>query len=105
MRLFTTRKRVAELCAANRETLAHVVDKRAMFLLLMCIDHTLRAICCGSIRHAQGRMQECDSEEFAECVIESHPLYAFMLSECCWRATCTTDRETGAGCREACTSL
>jgi hypothetical protein len=38
-----------------------------------------RLICCGSIRHAQGRMQECDSEEFAECVIESHPLYAFLL--------------------------
>ena len=79
MRLFTTRKRVAELCAANRETLAHVVDKRALFLLLMCIDHTLRAICCGSIRHAQGRMQECDSQEFAECVVESNPLYAFLL--------------------------
>ena len=79
MRLFTTRKRVAELCAANRETLAHVVDNHALFLLLMCIDHTLRAICCGSIRHAQGRMQECDSQEFAECVVENNPLYAFLL--------------------------
>lgn len=77
--VFTTRKHVAALCAEPRAALAEVVNKRALFLLLMCLDHTLRAICCGSIRGAQARMRRCEAAEFADCVVESTPLYAYLL--------------------------
>lgn len=79
--VFAARKHVAALCAEPRVALADVVNKRALFLLLTCLDHTLRAVCCGSIRsaRARGRAPGCGPAEFAECVVESNPLYAYLL--------------------------
>ena len=79
--VFAARKHVAALCAEPRVALADVVNKRALFLLLTCLDHTLRAVCCGSIRSARVRARApgCGPAEFAECVVESNPLYAYLL--------------------------
>lgn len=79
--VFAARKHVAALCAEPRVALADVVNKRALFLLLTCLDHTLRAVCCGSIKSARVRARApgCGPAEFAECVVESNPLYAYLL--------------------------
>jgi hypothetical protein len=79
--VFATRKHVAALCAEPRVAIADVVNNRALFLLLMCLDHKLRAICCGSIRSARARARAsgCGPAEFAECVVESNQLYAYLL--------------------------
>lgn len=75
--VFAARKHVA---AEPRVALADVVNKRALFLLLTCLNHTLRAVCCGSIKSARVRARApgCGPAEFAECVVESNPLYAYL---------------------------
>ena len=88
LRLFTTRKQVVELCAENRQTLAHVVDKRALLLLLMCIDHTCARSAAApfgthgcAFRNAIRKSSECEHESMYRFVKAQIKYYQKLCEE------------------------
>ncbi|NBX18869.1 MAG: hypothetical protein EBR09_16070, partial [Proteobacteria bacterium] len=80
-----TRKLVARLCEAPRRELGEVVNKRALFVVLGCIDHALRARCCGSAAAARaapaGGLAEsaASGAELAARACEATPLHECLL--------------------------
>jgi hypothetical protein len=86
--VLAARKRVAELCAAPRRELAEVVDKRALFVVLGCLDHALRARCFGSAARARRALAagaggygsvDDGGAALAEQACEATPLYECLL--------------------------
>ena len=86
--VLAARKRVAELCAAPRRELAEVVDKRALFVVLGCLDHALRARCFGSATRARRALAagvggygsvDDGGAALAEQACEATPLYECLL--------------------------